>query len=45
MVRNFELDELSEAFQLSWTRYIHLMRRTRSVEERAFHEAEALRSG
>ncbi|AXF18880.1 PDDEXK nuclease domain-containing protein [Paraburkholderia caledonica] len=44
-IRNFDLDQLATTFQLSWTHYIHLMRRTRSVEERAFYEAEALRGG
>ncbi len=42
---NFDLAELAQVFPLSWTHYIHLMRRTRSVEERAFYEAEALRGG
>lgn len=45
VVRNFDLDQLADVFQLSWTHYIHLMRRTRSAEERAFYEAEALRGG
>lgn len=45
VVRNFDLDQLADVFQLSWTHYIHLMRRTRSGEERAFYEAEALRGG
>jgi predicted nuclease of restriction endonuclease-like (RecB) superfamily len=45
VVRNFNLDQLADVFQLSWTHYIHLMRRTRSAEERAFYEAEALRGG
>lgn len=44
-IRNFDLGQLAQAFPLSWTHYIHLMRRTRSAEERAFYEAEALRSG
>ncbi len=44
-VRDFELDKLAEAFPLSWTHYIHLMRRTRSAEEREFYEGEALRGG
>ena len=33
------------AFPLSWTHYIHLMRGTRSTQEREFYEAEALRGG
>lgn len=44
-IRNFDLNELALVFPLSWTHYIHLMRRTRSVEERMFYEAEALRGG
>lgn len=44
-MRNFDLQQLTRVFPLSWTHYIHLMRRTRSPEERAFYEAEALRGG
>ena len=44
-IRKFDLSHLAEAFPLSWTHYIHLMRRTRTVEERQFYEAEALRGG
>lgn len=44
-IRNFDLNQLAQVFPLSWTHYIHLMRRTRSTEERAFYEAEALRGG
>jgi predicted nuclease of restriction endonuclease-like (RecB) superfamily len=44
-IQDFDLEELAQAFPLSWTHYIHLMRRTRSVEEREFYEAEALRGG
>ncbi|MDF3085220.1 PDDEXK nuclease domain-containing protein [Burkholderia sola] len=43
--RNFSLQELAESFPLSWTHYAHLIRRTRSREERSFYEAEALRGG
>ncbi|RKT98897.1 DUF1016 domain-containing protein [Burkholderia sp. Nafp2/4-1b] len=43
--RNFSLQELTESFPLSWTHYAHLIRRTRSREERSFYEAEALRGG
>ncbi|CAB4051861.1 PDDEXK nuclease domain-containing protein [Paraburkholderia phenoliruptrix] len=45
LVRNFSLQQLAERFPLSWTHYVRLMRRTRSPEERAFYEAEALRGG
>ena len=45
VVRNFDLNQLAQAFPLSWTHYIHLMRRPRSAEERDFYEAEALRGG
>lgn len=44
-IRNFDLHQLAQVFPLSWTHYIHLMRRTRSAEERAFYEGEALRGG
>jgi len=39
------LAQLAERFPLSWTHYVHLMRRTRSDDERSFYEAEALRGG
>lgn len=45
LIRNFDLAQLAQSFPLSWTHYIHLMRRTRSDEEREFYEAEALRGG
>jgi predicted nuclease of restriction endonuclease-like (RecB) superfamily len=45
LIRNFDLTELAQTFPLSWTHYIHLMRRTRSAEEREFYETEALRGG
>ena len=44
-IRNFDLAQLAQIFPLTWTHYIHLMRRTRSREEREFYEAEALRGG
>ena len=44
-IREFSLPNLAERFPLSWTHYVRLMRRTRSPEERAFYEAEALRGG
>jgi len=37
--------QLVEAFPLSWTHYIHLIRRSRSPEALKFYEAEALRGG
>jgi predicted nuclease of restriction endonuclease-like (RecB) superfamily len=43
--RNFALDQLATAFTLSWSHYVHLIRRSKSPEERAFYEAEALRGG
>lgn len=43
--RNFALDQLATAFPLSWSHYVHLIRRSKSPEERAFYEAEALRGG
>lgn len=44
-VRIFDWSDLARAFPLSWTHYIHLIRRSRSPEARAFYEAEALRGG
>jgi predicted nuclease of restriction endonuclease-like (RecB) superfamily len=43
--RNITLEQLAQALSLSWSHYVHLVRRTRSVEEREFYEAEALRGG
>lgn len=43
--RNMTLEQLAQALPLSWSHYVHLVRRTRSTEERAFYEAEALRGG
>ncbi len=43
--RSFQLQHLAEAFPLSWSHYVHLMRRTRSADERQFYESEALRGG
>jgi predicted nuclease of restriction endonuclease-like (RecB) superfamily len=45
LIRNFDPGQLARIFPLSWTHYVHLMRRTRSIEEREFYEAEALRGG
>lgn len=45
VIRHFDLNQLAQVFPLSWTHYIHLIRRTRSAEERAFYEAEVLRGG
>ena len=44
-IRNFSADPVLRQFPLSWTHYIHLIRRTRSTQERAFYESEALRGG
>ena len=44
-IRKFDLEQLATVFPLSWTHYVHLMRRTRSTDERAFYETEALRGG
>lgn len=44
-IRDFGLQQLAERFPLSWTHYVRLMRRTRSADERAFYETEALRGG
>lgn len=45
LIRNSEPSPGMRAFPLSWTHYIHLIRGTRSEQERAFYEAEALRGG
>jgi len=45
VIRNFDLERLATVSPLSWTHYVHLMRRTRSTDERTFYEAEALRGG
>jgi len=44
-IRNSDLPQRAQAFPLSWTHYIHLIRGTRSAQEREFYEAEALRGG
>jgi predicted nuclease of restriction endonuclease-like (RecB) superfamily len=44
-IRKFDLEQLATVFPLSWTHYVHLMRRTRSTDERTFYETEALRGG
>jgi predicted nuclease of restriction endonuclease-like (RecB) superfamily len=44
-IRKLSLQQLAERFPLSWTHYVRLMRRTRSLEERLFYEGEALRGG
>ena len=45
LIRILSPADLVEAFPLSWTHYIHLIRRSRSPEARKFYEAEALRGG
>ncbi len=42
---NITLEQLAQALPLSWSHYVRLVRSTRSVEEREFYEAEALRGG
>jgi hypothetical protein len=42
--RKFTLDQIATNFPLSWTHYVHLIRRSRSPEARRFYHAEALRS-
>ena len=44
-IRNSSLARLAERFPLSWTHYVHLMRRTRSDDERRFYETQALHGG
>jgi len=43
--RKFALDQIATTFPLSWTHYVHLIRRSRSPEARRFYHAEALRGG
>lgn len=43
--RNISLEQLATVFPLSWSHYVHPTRRARSIEERDFYEAEALRGG
>ncbi len=43
--RSITVEQLAQALPLSWSHYVHLVRRTRSIEERRFYEAEALRGG
>ena len=45
VIRKFTFMEWSKVFPLSWTHYVHLLRRSRSPEARAFYETEALRGG
>ena len=45
VIRKFTVAEWSQVFPLSWTHYVHLLRRSRSIEARAFYETEALRGG
>jgi predicted nuclease of restriction endonuclease-like (RecB) superfamily len=45
LIRKFTLDDLAQAFTLSWTHYIRFIRRCSSDDERRFYEAEALRGG
>jgi hypothetical protein len=39
--RNISLEQLALALPLSWSHYVHLVRGTRSAQEREFYEAEA----
>jgi predicted nuclease of restriction endonuclease-like (RecB) superfamily len=45
VIRKFTVLEWAHAFPLSWTHYVHLLRRSRSPEARAFYETESLRGG
>ncbi len=44
-IRKFDLRDIPGNFPLSWTHYVHLLRRARSAEARRFYETEALRCG
>ncbi len=43
--RNMELTQIAERFPLSWSHYVLLIRRPRSIEARTFYEIEAQRGG
>jgi len=43
--REFDPLELAQAFPLSWSHYVLLVRRSRSDEARRFYETEAIRGG
>ncbi|MBS1808373.1 MAG: DUF1016 family protein [Acidobacteria bacterium] len=43
--RKFAPEDLMKRFQLPWSHYVILTRRSRSPEARAFYETEALRGG
>ncbi len=43
--RIFDLSSIAEIFPLSWSHYVHLIRRSRSPEALDFYHKEALRSG
>jgi predicted nuclease of restriction endonuclease-like (RecB) superfamily len=45
VIRKFTFMDWAQIFPLSWTHYVHLLRRSRSPEARAFYETEALRGG
>jgi predicted nuclease of restriction endonuclease-like (RecB) superfamily len=43
--RKFDLSPIAEALPLSWSHYVHLIRRSRSPEALDFYHQEALRGG
>lgn len=43
--RKSEQEQFTAKFPLPWSHYVTLIRRSRSPEDRAFYEAEALRGG
>ena len=43
--RKFDLTNLAKSFQLSWSHYVYLIRRSKSEDARSFYESEALRGG
>ena len=45
VIRIFSFEELSMVFKLSWTHYVHLLRRVQNKDARVFYEEEALRGG
>jgi predicted nuclease of restriction endonuclease-like (RecB) superfamily len=45
LTRIFSFEELSMIFRLSWTHYVHLIRRVQNNDARTFYEKEVLRGG
>ena len=44
-IRRLSLETIADAFPLSWTHYVQLVRRTKTLAARQFYEREALQGG